>query len=1070
MNKLSYAGLMRNLLTELMSFRRLFNKSDYKRKERGRQEVRVRPMRVSSEEDQETWNFSYKSKPSTTAGRPENGLTTVGRHHGYIKFLKEDVSSKESAYDLDCMVHCSCFSPDALVLMEDGTYKPIKDIVIGDVVYTHVGRTQKVKNVMVREVRNDESVYNISVEGFPGVMTVTGDHPFYTLRGNDKCLCGCGKEIWKNVYSHKCSSPNLILNIKYIKHHHNRPIKIKDCSCGKFEWISIENFRDHEWFLSPWLNTKNKISNVPSIEFARLVGYYAAEGCIPKKGTSTRLTFNINEKDTLGSDVINICNILGYKTKIYNHPTCKCFNIEIQNKEFRNFCLKNVGKGSLNKKLSIEIMSWDDECLKNLLLGEFLGDGWIDPKKGMKCVSISFDLICQLSTILNKLKIRNTISVHQKNNRLSKNILYQVIVPRGESAESVRLWLTPYLRNKDIINSSQKNLHYKNHNRVEGQLRCIKKYEKVDYKGLVYDLTIENDESFIVNGIAVHNCPDYFYRWEYNNARADAGEFCDAHNLQAPKPQGPPHFGVGRLGTGLCKHLCALAEYLKTKIEPNAPEPEETPEPGPEPGPIKIKSKPYLGTTKIEEPPTINAPKPEDSYSDSRSGSDTLQEVNKSTLYERMSNFVRSNPQFDITYEEPLDETINEIIKESHDRGEWWIDEGGSTVFADGDVGDYNHEAIVIQSLAREILSHFGIEEEDPGTLDNYEESIKESLIADGRLDEEEIAGWDNMQSSKYRGPSDVITKKLLEDKVYDNEKQATQAVLIAYGSSRDARDYAMEYWRWKIMKTEGSDIEIQTWHLKPDDLGIIVRGIWEIMGEDNPDDPEDSDNVVGDDGYPGPRINVTVQASGKIFRDIPLAVLEKKMPQYLHNYQSGVHVGYTENLTESQHKCEKCWRIREIPSRSVPNAEIQVMGKWLCRGCYEDWLKQHPQAIQINEGYHHLHKEYRLYEGNRHIVVIFEDNTRLKFEVHFRNMHGEDRDKWRHKAFTKWKSLATKLHNDEQLDDAYNPIVKSWKECFKKALKDPEMKEYIRSKPHQRVFDNKDIAPTFDPINFTPR
>ena len=123
-----------------------------------------------------------------------------------------------------------------------------------------------------------------------------------------------------------------------------------------------------------------------------------------------------------------------------------------------------------------------------------------------------------------------------------------------------------------------------------------------------------------------------------------------------------------------------------------------------------------------------------------------------------------------------------------------------------------------------------------------------------------------------------------------------------------------------------------------------------------------------------------------------------------------------------------------------------------------------------LMEDYHHLHKEYRLYEGNRHIVAVFEDGSHLKFEVHFRNKHGEDREKWRRKSFTKWKSLANEIHGDVPLNDALNPIQKSWRQSFKEALKHPELQEFIRHSPHHKVFDDKNVAPCIDPINFTPR
>ncbi len=354
-----------------------------------------------------------------------------------------------------------------------------------------------------------------------------------------------------------------------------------------------------------------------------------------------------------------------------------------------------------------------------------------------------------------------------------------------------------------------------------------------------------------------------------------------------------------------------------------------------------------------------------------------------------------------------------QIMKETHERGEWWIDDTGGTIFADIDIGDSGHEGVVISNVAHEILSHFGIDTDDAGYLSEYEDRIKEELIADGKMSEQDLKDWE--ASSGSRSPYGVILRKLIEDKAYPTPEQAGEALSIAYGNGKDARDYALKYWRWKIMKTSGSDIEIQTWHLKPEDLNIIVRGIWEIM-EDNPEDTEDPDNEVGEDNYPGPRVNVTVQASGKTFHDIPLAVLEKKVPSSLINYRR-----------------DKVW-MRE----------------------------------ELTEDYHHRHKEYRLYEGYNKIIAVFEDNSRLFFEVHFRDKRGEDKEKWRRKAFTTWKSLANEIHSDVQLTEVGNPVQKSWKASFEEALKHPKLNDFIREPHHQKVFDDKNTASCIDPVNFT--
>ena len=121
-----------------------------------------------------------------------------------------------------------------------------------------------------------------------------------------------------------------------------------------------------------------------------------------------------------------------------------------------------------------------------------------------------------------------------------------------------------------------------------------------------------------------------------------------------------------------------------------------------------------------------------------------------------------------------------------------------------------------------------------------------------------------------------------------------------------------------------------------------------------------------------------------------------------------------------------------------------------------------------LTEEFHHLHRDYRMYEGEQHITALFEDNSRLTFEVHFRNTHGADREKWRKKAFTKWKSLASEIHNDVQLNEVGNPMEKTWKQSFQEALKRPELQEFVRKPHHQKVFKKNDIAPCIDPVNFT--
>jgi hypothetical protein len=157
------------------------------------------------------------------------------------------------------------------------------------------------------------------------------------------------------------------------------------------------------------------------------------------------------------------------------------------------------------------------------------------------------------------------------------------------------------------------------------------------------------------------DCPDYRYRFAYNNAKADAGAIgpgsWNQNNGRPPRPR--EQGGVGDYGTGMCKHLIALGEFLKTNIEPDAPEPEEpkATQPQQQPKPVapkpKVKPQPKQKPQPkpaSQRPQTVNAPDPDDdSYSDSRG--DMLQETT-GHLAERLNNLVKSKPEFDVWYED----------------------------------------------------------------------------------------------------------------------------------------------------------------------------------------------------------------------------------------------------------------------------------------------------------------------------------------------------------------------------------------------------------------------------------
>ena len=75
----------------------------------------------------------------------------------------------------------SCFIPDQLINMSDGTYKKISDVVIGDEVNTYNIKTTEIESSMVNEIMTKlhDDVYELHLANGK-ILKPTGNHPFLT--------------------------------------------------------------------------------------------------------------------------------------------------------------------------------------------------------------------------------------------------------------------------------------------------------------------------------------------------------------------------------------------------------------------------------------------------------------------------------------------------------------------------------------------------------------------------------------------------------------------------------------------------------------------------------------------------------------------------------------------------------------------------------------------------------------------------------------------------------------------------------------------------------------------------
>ena len=188
---------------------------------------------------------------------------------------------------------------------------------------------------------------------------------------------------------------------------------------------------------------------------------------------------------------------------------------------------------------------------------------------------------------------------------------------------------------------------------------------------------------------------------------------------------------------------------------------------------------------------------------------------------------------------------------------EYWLDDSGNTMYANGSISDMNHEAYVIQRCNAEILDYFHLNNGgDYDTVETHQDSILDMIVEDSGLEDDEEK-WEKRQELE-NDPASAIIEYLTQKGV----KDVADTVFIAYGSSRDAREYAIKNWGWS--RVAGDSIE--TKELTRKTLEIIARGINNALDEEGKIYEYDETPDVLDlheysiSTYTGKRFNITLR------------------------------------------------------------------------------------------------------------------------------------------------------------------------------------------------------------------
>jgi Fe-S cluster assembly protein SufB len=389
-----------------------------------------------------------------------------------------------------------CFTKGAKVSTKNGE-KKIEEVKEGDEVLTHKSRFRKVYRTQVRPYSGP--LYSIQCYGDTNSMvgTVTAEHPFFCVKRQ------------------RIDYKNTEWNAEWVK--------AGDLQKGDYLAIPIDDIEetsDARLFAvkighgrHAWKDVELPI--ITDADFFRLVGYYIAEGTTIGEHYVT-FTFNKNEREYV-EDVAQLLERYFGKAPLEYKEYKNGISVVLCSTLAARFFIGQFGNHAATKHLPEWVMKENRKKQGELIKGFWRGDGsfmcahysW-GIKRMFRINTISEKLAIQVRQML--LRIRIFASLNRAKRTAPRHDMLTVYVGGaflGPFAE-----LVDYKIAAEVSVGNQKILEVlstraKSYACIQGNLWFvpIKSITKTGSENIkVYNFGVEEDESYVACGVAVHNC------------------------------------------------------------------------------------------------------------------------------------------------------------------------------------------------------------------------------------------------------------------------------------------------------------------------------------------------------------------------------------------------------------------------------------------------------------------------------------------------------------------------------------------------------------------------------------
>jgi hypothetical protein len=384
-----------------------------------------------------------------------------------------------------------CFTGNELVLTMRG-HVEIKNVRIGDLVLTHKGRWRKVINI---GRKHSNVIRKLKGHGVDEIRC-TENHPFYVRNKNTRTTRKKGSSVrineWSDAYWDEAKN--------IVSKYWSTPIQ-------------IEKF-NHFVLINPYI-----------------IGRWLGDGWLSLERGEVCICCNKNEFLELKTILEND----GFKW-IYSEGK-STYRFTLCDKNVTNYLFSNFGIKAKGKKIPGWVYGETELFRENLLMGYLDSDGYKKNDNIFSFSSVSRNLsygICFLSKTLGytynlRKNKKRTIPHYIENRKIKENDSWSGIISKTN-------------KTNNFFVSFDDGLGYSK----------VKSIETKTHNSWVYDIEVEEDHSYTINNIVVHNCTGF-------SVAALGRNWSKTGEIFTPKTD------TARLGVSLVEKTLEIINHYKPK-------------------------------------------------------------------------------------------------------------------------------------------------------------------------------------------------------------------------------------------------------------------------------------------------------------------------------------------------------------------------------------------------------------------------------------------------------------------------------------------------------------------------